>query len=458
VKLAVIGAGWAGLAAALSLQDRGANVTVFEAAPLPGGRARGVDDIHMGNIDNGQHLMLGAYTETIKLIESLHPGQNIDQRLVREPLHLESADGTFRLHAPRLPAPFNTLVALLFTKGLPTSDRVLALRMMVSCRLGGWQARPGETAALLLSRYQQSTLLSRKLWSPLCLAALNTPLDSSCAQLFLNVLRDSLDAHREASDLLIPRLDLTELWPAAASRALTMRYRHLVRKVQAKPTHVEIDGEVFDGCVVATPPYAAARILFDQAEVTASVMRASADMRTPEQESEISLFRMLGAFNYRAIATLTLELESDWRLPRSMMMLDENHSRGHVGQWVFNRIGHNKQITVVISDSSDFLKQDRVRFVNDIASQVREQTARHPQCKAPMPDVRYQRLIVEKRATFDATPDLARPANRSPWPRITLAGDWTDTGYPAVLEGAVRSGRSAAAVLLRQLGSSSARE
>ena len=67
MKLAVIGAGWAGLAAALSLQDRGANVTVFEAAPLPGGRARGVDDIHMGNIDNGQHLMLGAYTETIKL-------------------------------------------------------------------------------------------------------------------------------------------------------------------------------------------------------------------------------------------------------------------------------------------------------------------------------------------------------------------------------------------------------
>jgi hypothetical protein len=130
-----------------------------------------------------------------------------------------------------------------------------------------------------------------------------------------------------------------------------------------------------------------------------------------------------------------------------MMMLDEDPTRGHVGQWVFNRLGHDKQLAVVISDSSDFLKHDRESFVQAIATQIREQSAKHPRPLNPMPAIKYQRLIVEKRATFDAVPGLKRPSNRSPWSRITLAGDWTDTGYPAVLEGAVRSGLGAAANL-----------
>jgi len=105
----------------------------------------------------------------------------------------------------------------------------------------------------------------------------------------------------------------------------------------------------------------------------------------------------------------------------------------------------------VISDASDFLKQDREPFVQGIASQIREQCAKHPLCTSEMPAVKYQRLIVEKRATFDAIPGLSRPDNRSPWPRIVLAGDWTDTGYPAVLEGAVRSGLGAANLLRQEL-------
>ena len=92
MNIAVVGAGWAGLAAAVRLKDQGATVTVFEAAPVPGGRARGVDDVNMGRIDNGQHLMLGAYTESLKLIERLQPSPSLEQVLSRTPLHLESAD------------------------------------------------------------------------------------------------------------------------------------------------------------------------------------------------------------------------------------------------------------------------------------------------------------------------------------------------------------------------------
>jgi squalene-associated FAD-dependent desaturase len=433
VKIAVVGAGWAGLAAAIRLKDLGATVTVFEAAPVPGGRARGVDDVNMGRIDNGQHLMLGAYTESLKLIERLQPNPSLEQVLFRSSLHLESADGSFKLQASTLPAPLNTLWALLSAKGLGLSERLRALRMMLQCRMTGWRAQPNETVHALLRRHRQSAILSQRLWSPLCLAALNTPVAQSCAQLFLNVLRDSLDGRQDASNLVIPSVDLSQLWPNAAAQTVTMRYRHLVRKIRATPTQVQIDQEQFDACVVAVPPYAAARILFD-----------------PSDDGD-ALNRILQAFEYRAIATLTLELESDWQLPQPMLMLDEDLSRGHVGQWVFKRAAQPRQLSVVVSDATDFLKQDRAPFVQAIASQIREQCAMHPHSINEMPAVKHQRLIVEKRATFDAVPGLVRPSNKSPWPRIVLAGDWTDTGYPAVLEGAVRSGLDAAAVLEKEL-------
>jgi squalene-associated FAD-dependent desaturase len=433
VNIAVVGAGWAGLAAAVRLKDLGATVTVFEAAPVAGGRARGVDDVNMGRIDNGQHLMLGAYTESLKLIERLQPSPSLEQVLFRSPLHLESADGSFKLQASTLPAPLNTLWALLSAKGLGLSERLRALRMMLQCRMTGWRAQPNETVQSLLRRHRQSAILSQRLWSPLCLAALNTPVAQSCAQLFLNVLRDSLDGRQDASNLVIPSVDLSQLWPNAAAQTVTMRYRHLVRKIRATPTQVQIDQEQFDACVVAVPPYAAARILFD-----------------PSDDGD-ALNRILQAFEYRAIATLTLELESDWQLPQPMLMLDEDLSRGHVGQWVFKRATQPRQLSVVVSDATDFLKQDRAPFVQAIASQIREQCAMHPHSINEMPAVKHQRLIVEKRATFDAVPGLVRPSNRSPWPRIVLAGDWTDTGYPAVLEGAVRSGLDAAAILEKEL-------
>ena len=433
MNIAVVGAGWAGLAAAIRLKDLGATVTVFEAAPVPGGRARGVDDVNMGRIDNGQHLMLGAYTESLKLIERLQPSPSLKQVLSRTPLHLESADGSFKLQASKLPAPLNTLLALLSAKGLGLSERLRALRMMLQCRLTGWRAQPNETVQSLLRRHRQSAILSQRLWTPLCLAALNTPIAQSCAQLFLNVLRDSLDGRHGASDLVIPSVDLSQLWPDAAAQTVTMRYRHLVREVRATPTQVQIDQEHFDACIVAVPPYAAARILFE-----------------PSDEGD-ALHRILQAFEYRAIATLTLELESDWQLPQPMLMLDEDLARGHVGQWVFKRAVQPRQLSVVVSDATDFLKQDRAPFVQAIASQIREQCAKHPLSINEMPEVKHQRLIVEKRATFDAVPGLARPTNKSPWPRIVLAGDWTDTGYPAVLEGAVRSGLAAAMLLEKEL-------
>jgi predicted NAD/FAD-dependent oxidoreductase len=180
-------------------------------------------------------------------------------------------------------------------------------------------------------------------------------------------------------------------------------------------------------------------------------------MLKPSESSEASdtLLAQLGAFQYRSIATLTLQLEAAWYPPQPILLLDEDSARGHFGQWVFKRPQANDQISVVMSDAADYLKHERASFVDNIAMQIREQVQYHPNslrsAHPTMPAVKAHRLIVEKRATFAAVPGLQRPTNQSPWPRLSLAGDWTDTGYPAVLEGAVRSGKQAAKTLSEAL-------
>ena len=437
LKVAIIGAGWAGLAAAMRLKQNGITPTVFEAAPIAGGRARGVDDTQLGVIDNGQHLLVGAYTETLALIRDLQPAQNETSLLTRLPLHLESADGRFRMRAsPLLPSPLHTLFALLGCQGLSLADRWAALRMMLKLKRSNWQIPETTTVEQLLEQHRQSDTLRKWLWIPLCLATLNTATCEASAQLFLNVLRDTLDAPSRHADLMIPQQDLTSLWPEKAARRMEMRYRHIVRQVAVTDQDVRIDGEIFDACIMATPPYAVARTL----------------QVGSQQDAHTALIETLQRFSYRSIATLTLELSAKWNLPQPLLLLEEDRARGHVGQWVFERTQAQglTQLAVVISDAEDFLKHDRASFVSSIAQQIREQCAKRKtvSVESTMPDILNHRLIVEKRATFAATPRLARPGTSTPWPRLYFAGDWTDTGYPAVLEGAVRSGLQAADELL----------
>lgn len=437
MNVAVIGAGWAGLAAAVALKRAGSRVTVFEASGTPGGRARGVNDIRLGTIDNGQHLMLGAYTESLALIQQLSPELPERAVLMRRSLTLESADGIFCLRAPRLVAPLHLAWALSCAQGLTLNDRARALRMAVTVRLRDWKAPPGQSVRDLLSEHKQTGTLVRRLWEPLCLAALNTPLQEACAQLFLNVLRDGLGGARKHSDLIIPRVDLSSLWPSVAAQHVTMRYRHIVRQVKPAQHSVGVDGEYFDACVLAVPPYAARRILAECLDNTESDC--------------VALRHLLEQFEYRAIATVTLQLDRPWTLPTPLMMLDENKAAHQYGQWLFTRPGQSDQVTVVVSDTPDLLKVDRGMLIDAIASQIRSQCLKHPKAYGALPNVVHHRLIVEKRATFDACVGLQRPSTETLWSRLVLAGDWTDTGYPAVLEGAVRSGLAAARTILKNV-------
>ena len=454
-KVAVIGAGWAGTASALSLHKQGFHVTVFDSAHLLGGRARGFQDNTFGMLDNGQHLMLGAYEETLKLIAQLNPNIPEDQLLLREPLYLMSASGDIHLKAKNFwPAPFNTLAGLLAAKGLSWVDKLSMLRLMVALvsskptqnRHAKQAIQTHLTVLQWLRQQKQSCHVIQKVWQPLCLAMLNTPIEEGCAQLFKTVLRDSLGSSiAGATDIVLPRIDLSSLAPQRLVDLLDCRLGKTVRKIVCSENTIEIDGEDFEGCIIATPPYNTLRLIKESLKHTS----------TNEK-----LVHELSQFTYAPITTCYMRLSKPFELPAPMLMLNESPDRGHIGQWLFQRQhldSHEKNAQasdLAVIMSASFGLSDEVmpsahrknaQLAQALHQQIAEQFMQRPgYANQPLPALKTFRIITEKRATFVARPGLERPSNFTGDARIMLAGDWTDTGYPAVIEGAVRSGLNAA--------------
>jgi len=438
-KAAVIGAGWAGLAAATALHEAGAHVTVFEAGRTPGGRARRVVQPGFDTLlDNGQHILLGAYTETLALMRRL--GRNPDTPLMRRPLRLAGLDGRFRLSAPTLPSPWHGAAAILAARGLSWRDKFAAMRFVRSLQAGNWNPPAVWTVAELLRFRHQPDNLVEKLWTPLCLAALNTPPEEASAALFARVLEGTLAGGLRDSDLLLPCVDLSALWPDTATLQLTMRYHNTVRQLRIDEHSVIINnGERFEAAVLAVPPTIVTRLIEPALEAHGAGAQP--------------LLQALRSFDYQPIATLNLKLAQPWSLPEPMMMLREDRERSHLGQWLFDRSrlsgrSAKAELAVVASAARALAGMSKEAAMAALIEQVREQ-ARAGGLPA-MPAVEQSELFIEKRATFTARPRQPRPQNATPWPALTLAGDWTDTGYPAVLEGAVRSGLHAAKVLLEE--------
>ena len=212
MNVAVIGGGYAGMAAAVTLTAAGVPVTVFEAAKTLGGRARRVEHPEL-TLDNGLHILIGAYRETLRMMELV--GAAPDRHLLRMPFSWEIRS-RFSLKAARLPPPLHLLAGLLGARGVALSERLAAARFLLAMRRAEFTLPRDTSVANLLESERQGMGVVRLLWTPLCVSALNTRPEAASAQVFLNVLRDSLAADRGASDLLLPRSDLSALFPDPA--------------------------------------------------------------------------------------------------------------------------------------------------------------------------------------------------------------------------------------------------
>ena len=431
-NVAVIGGGWAGCAAAVELAHAGRKVTLFEAARSLGGRARSVE-VHGKLLDNGQHIMLGAYIDTLRLLRRV--GIKPADTLLHLPLQMRYPPGSgMDFVAPRLPAPLHLVVALLRAKGLGRDDKMALARFSTSARWMDWTLYNDCSVSELLERFDQTPRLIALMWRPLCLAALNTPPERASAQVFLNVLRDSLGAHRAASDMLVPRLALSALFPAAAAEYIESRGGHV--RIGARVESLEAAGSgwqlrcgagshAFDAIVIATPPPAAASLLDGLGAAP------------------------IPAFEYEPITTCYLQYDAAVCLDLPFYALEEHPETGEWGQFLFDRGQLDKDqaglLAVVISASGGATELGQDALSAAVAQQLARVLGR-PELGSPT----WTKVITEKRATFACTPGLVRPSNETGVPGLWLAGDYTASDYPATLEGAVRSGSAAARAVLQR--------
>lgn len=432
--VAVVGAGWAGLAAAVTAADGGADVTLFEAARDVGGRARALEvDTPAGplRLDNGQHILIGAYATTLQLMA--RTGVDPARELLALPLGLPHADGS-GLQTPawaaRWPAPAALLAAVLAgARGWRWGERLGLLRVSLRWQRQGFRCPPGHSVAQVCDGLPQRAM--DELIEPLCVSALNVPPHLASGQVFLRVLHDALlgPGHGgwAASQLLLPRTDLGALWPESALHWLARRAPRTTR-VQRGSRVLSVQAQV-DGWALRVAGADAAAV-FDRV-IWATGASMAAQALAP---ASADWARVAGALEHTAITTVYLRATGQ-HLPAPMLAL-----RSRPAQFVFDRgwlrpgdAAAQGVLAFVISASEG----EREALQQAVLAQARDELG------LPAAALSVIRTVTEKRATFACHPGVQRPS-MAVAPGLWAAGDYIEGPYPATLEAAVRSGVAAA--------------
>lgn len=443
--MAIIGGGWAGLAAAVELCRQPApqsyQVTLIESAPQLGGRARSIEWKGMA-LDNGQHLMIGAYQQMLALLKTLQADESaLFDRLPHHLLMLDaqSGDTAFELKLPTYPAPLHLLFGVLGIKQLSFSDKIKLLWRFN--RLLNTPIVEDLSVSDWLDQGQLPDDYRRYLLEPLCLAALTTHPAQASARAFQTVLLQTFNAPADHTDLLIARKDLGQVFPAQAAAFIQQHggVIHTRSKVQRlllqKNDHGQLGVqlkdriEYFDQLILATPPAMSARLLGPHPQTAA-------------------LATSIEQLQYEPVANLYLQFASAVHLPCPMLGLVNG-----IAEWVFERAssGQPHLLAVVISAHGAHLQMGQEALRDRVLAELQR-------VLGPLPDCIDNQLIVEKRATVQCHPgvDAFRPSTQSGVNNLQLCGDYVyieennQPALPSTLEGALRSGVKCAQHIIQQ--------
>jgi hydroxysqualene dehydroxylase len=433
----VIGAGFAGLSAAVRLAGKGARVLVLEARSRLGGRATAFADRETGElVDNGQHVLMGCYTEALAFLREIGALDNLRIEPQLSVSMIDRAGRTTRLTCPALPAPLHLLAGVFEWDAIGWSDRVAALRMAGPLRLArralkpgarGIAASPGETVDAWLVRNGQTARLREMLWEPLALAALNQPPDQAAAPVFARVLAEMFGSDPRLAAILLPVKPLHLMYAEPAREFIERRGGAVRTGAPARLTvdgglEVEASGERWqpEAVIAAVPWFALGDLVSDAPPALESVMAPASRLASSP------------------IVTVNLWFDRS--------VLDEPFVGlpGRAMQWVFDKRaafgGEASHLSLVSSGAAPLVAMTNPDLI----------ALAHRELLDALPSVRDAKLvrgtvIREPRATFSLAPGQpARPSVRTPVRGLYLAGDWIDTGLPATIESAVRAGHRAA--------------
>ena len=417
-RVAVVGAGWAGLAAAVQATADGQAVTLYEMAGHTGGRARSVT-IHSLALDNGQHILIGAYTETLRLMRLV--GADPSRLLHRRPLELLYPDGS-GLRLPRGNVRLAFAWAVARARGWSWRERGSLARETFGWLRNGMRNPGVDTVAALCAGLPER--VRADLIDPLCIAALNTPSTQASATVFLRVLADSLFGEAGSSDLLLPTAGLSRLFPLPAGQWLDRQGANLrlgcrVQSIVRQPNATwAVDGESFDTVVLSCSAVEAARL-------TASLNPAWSALAS--------------SLHYEPIATVYLQRQAH-PLPSPMVALRCTAQQPAQFAFDLGLLGqHSDMVAFVVSGAREWVE----RGLPALSASVQRQAASAlPASFGALPTVVH--TTMERRATFACVPALARPPLTIA-PGLLAAGDYIQGPYPATIEGAVRAGVQAVA-------------
>jgi squalene-associated FAD-dependent desaturase len=437
-RVAVVGGGLAGLAAGCALANSGFRVTLFERRPYLGGRASSYQHPGTGEVvDNCQHVLLGCCTNLIQFYERLGVESKI--RWFDRLTFLEPGGRASVIAQSKLPAPFHNAPAFLRAACLNLSDK-LAIGTAMAALAPVVPRDTGETFLKWLHRHRQTERAIERFWKPVLVSALNEELGRVSVPYAAQVVRESFLKSAAAGRMGVPTVPLTELYSVAGNyitaRGGEIRFRSSVESYQAEPDGVKllVSGEEtsFDFVVSAVPFDVLSRIL-------------------PQTPAAEPLRQVLARFETSPITGIHLWFD------RQITDLDHAVLLDRTIQWMFHKsklLGRNENgtssyVELVVSSSKTLVEKSRAEIIELALAELREF----------FPGARDANLvkstvIKEIHATYSPRPgvDVYRPRPVTVWPRVFLAGDWTATGWPATMEGAVRSGYMAAESVARVAG------